>query len=81
MPSRQKNPRPVAEGSSKVWLLRVSQCLGLSDCLLLGSGKALPHRSGAPAGEVAFLTGPMTEPQLRKRLEGLEVRSLFRVLA
>ncbi len=38
-------------------------------------------RSGAPAGEVAFLTGPMTEPQLRKRLEGLEVRSLFRVLA
>ena len=38
-------------------------------------------RSGAPVEEVAFLTGPMTEPQLRKRLEGLEVRSLFRVLA
>ena len=38
-------------------------------------------RSGAPAGETAFLTGSMTGPELRKRLEGMEVRSQFRVLA
>ena len=38
-------------------------------------------RGGAPAGEAAFLTEPMTEPQIRDRLKGMEVRSLFRVLA
>lgn len=38
-------------------------------------------RSGAPAGEVAFLTGAMTEPELRQRLQGVEVSSMFRVLA
>jgi homoserine dehydrogenase len=37
-------------------------------------------RGGAPAGEVAFLTQPMTEPQLRAGLEGITVSSLFRVL-
>ena len=37
-------------------------------------------RPGAPAGEVAFLTGPMTEPQLRECLQGIYVGSLFRVL-
>lgn len=38
-------------------------------------------RSGAPAGEAAFLTGAMTEPELRQRLQGVEVSSMFRVLA
>ena len=38
-------------------------------------------RSGAPSGEAAFLTVPMTEPEIREKLAGLEVGSLFRVLA
>ena len=37
-------------------------------------------RGGAPAGETAFLTAPMTEPQVRARLEGMELHSLIRVL-
>lgn len=37
-------------------------------------------RSGAPEGELAFLTAPMSEPQVREALKGLEVNSLFRVL-
>ena len=47
----------------------------------LACGELQPlARSGAPAGEAAFLTAPMTEPQLRDRLAGVEVDSLFRVL-
>ena len=38
-------------------------------------------RSGAPAGEAAFLTAPMTEPEIREKLAGLDAGSLFRVLA
>ena len=38
-------------------------------------------RGGAPAGEVAFLTAPMTAPEIREKLSGLEVGSLFRVLS
>ena len=38
-------------------------------------------RSGAPAGEAAFLTAPMAEPEIREKLAGLDVGSLFRVLA
>ena len=37
-------------------------------------------RSGAPAGEAAFLTASMTEPQIREKLQGVEVSALFRVL-
>ena len=37
-------------------------------------------RGGAPKEETAFLTGPMTGPQVRKATEGLQVQSLFRVL-
>jgi len=37
-------------------------------------------RSGAPVGEVAFLTGSMTQPELMEKLQGMEVCSLFRVL-
>ncbi len=38
-------------------------------------------RSGASAGEAAFLTAPMAEPEIREKLAGLDVGSLFRVLA
>ena len=38
-------------------------------------------RSGAPAGEAAFLTAPMTQPELLEKLSGTDVGSLFRVLA
>ena len=38
-------------------------------------------RGGAPAGEAAFLTAPMAEPEVRERLEGADVGSLYRVLA
>ena len=34
----------------------------------------------APAGEAAVLTAAMSEPQLREKLAGVEVNSLFRVL-
>ena len=38
-------------------------------------------RPGAPADEVAFLTGSMNEAALRQKLEGLALRSVMRVLA
>ena len=37
-------------------------------------------RSGAPAGEAAFLPGSMTQPELAEKLAGIQVESLFRVL-
>lgn len=37
-------------------------------------------RSGAPAGETAFLTAPMSRPALDGRLKGLEPLSVLRVL-
>ena len=37
-------------------------------------------RGGAPMGEVAFLTMTMTQPQLNEKLQGMDVRSCFRVL-
>ena len=47
----------------------------------LACGEIQPlARGGAPAGEVAFLTAPMTEPQVRDRLRGIAVNSLFRVM-
>ena len=46
---------------------------------LFGDLQALA-RGGAPAGEIAFLTGEMTEPEEREKLAGLEVGSLLRVL-
>ena len=38
-------------------------------------------RSGAPAGEAAFLTAPMTEAEIQQKLAGADVGSRFRVLA
>ena len=37
-------------------------------------------RGGAPAGEVAFLTGPMTAPELEQHLGSATVHARFRVL-
>ena len=37
-------------------------------------------RAGAPAGELAFLTGAMTRAALDGKLAGLEARSVLRVL-
>ncbi len=46
---------------------------------LFGELQALA-RGGAPAGEIAFLTQKMTEPEVRQKLSGLEVGTLLRVL-
>ena len=60
------------------WYVRAQSTV---DKARLACGEIQPlARSGAPAGEVAFLTAPMTEPQLRDRLQSMEVSSLFRVL-
>ncbi len=37
-------------------------------------------RAGAPSGEVAFLTAPMTQPQICEKLGEMGIRSRFRVL-
>jgi len=37
-------------------------------------------RSGSPAGEAAFITQPMTAPQVKECLKDIAVDSLFRVL-
>lgn len=37
-------------------------------------------RAGAPSGEVAFLTAPMTQPQICEKLGEMGIRSMFRVL-
>jgi len=46
---------------------------GLGNLELLG-------RAGAPAGEIAFLTGFLTRSELKKALGGLEILSVFQVL-
>ena len=60
------------------WYVRANASM---DQARLACGEILPlARSGAPAREAAFLTQPMTRPQLLDRLEGMEICSLFRVL-
>ena len=60
------------------WYVRAQASM---DEARLACGELQPlARSGAPVGEAAFLTAPMTQPQLMERLKGMEVRSLFRVL-
>ena len=47
----------------------------------LACGELQPlARSGAPAGEAAFLTEEMTRPQLDSLLSGVKVGSVFRLL-
>ena len=43
-------------------------------------GASLLSRPGAPADEVAFLTGPMTRVQLEEACGALRLQSVFRVL-
>jgi len=41
---------------------------------------SLMARSGAPEGEIAFLTNAMTEPQVREKLAGMKICALIRAL-
>ena len=60
------------------WYVRAQATV---DQARLACGEIQPlARSGAPATEVAFLTAPMTEPQVRDKLKGIQVDSIFRVL-
>lgn len=60
------------------WYVRANLSM---DQAHLACGEILPlARSGAPAQEAAFLTQPMTYPQLMDRLAGVETCSVFRVL-
>ena len=60
------------------WYVRADATV---DQARLACGEIQPlARSGAPTGEVAFLTAPMTEPQVLKQLKGMPVHSRFRVL-
>lgn len=60
------------------WYVRANLSM---DQARLACGEILPlTRSGAPAQEAAFLTQPMTYPQLMDRLAGVETCSVFRVL-
>lgn len=60
------------------WYVRANLSM---DQARLACGEILPlARSGAPAQEAAFLTQPMTYPQLVDRLAGVETCSVFRVL-
>ena len=66
------------DGLTSRWYVRAQTTM---DQARLACGEIQPlARSGAPAGEAAFLTGPMTEPQVAERLADMEVSSRFRVL-
>ena len=67
-----------SDGLTSRWYVRANTSM---DQARLACGEILPlARSGAPAQEAAFLTLPMTRPQLMDRLEGMEICSVFRVL-
>ena len=68
-----------ADGLSSVWYVRAQ--LSADQARRRCGDIQLLARSGAPAGEAAFLTAPMTEPEIREKLSGADVGSLFRVLA
>ena len=63
---------------SSRWYVRVNA--SLADARALFSDLQPLARGGAPAGEIAFLTREMHEPEVRQRLAGLDVQSLLRVL-
>lgn len=62
------------DGLTSRWYVRAQTTM---DQARLACGEIQPL---ARAGEAAFLTAPMTEPQLMDRLAGMEVGSRFRVL-
>ena len=67
-----------SDGLTSRWYVRANTSM---DQARLACGEILPlARSGAPAQEAAFLTQPMTYPQLMDRLAGVETCSVFRVL-
>lgn len=60
------------------WYVRVEDSLSHARQLF---GEIQPlARGGAPAGEIAFLTGEMTEPEVQEKLAGLKIGTLLRVL-
>ncbi len=62
----------TTDGLKSQWYVRAGRAM---------EGVRLLTRSGAPAGEVAFLTPePMTRAELDEAVKDLEPRSLFRVL-
>ena len=67
-----------SDGLTSRWYVRADVSM---DQARLACGEIQPlARSGAPAQEAAFLTQPMTYPQLMDRLAGIEAGSVFRVL-
>ena len=67
-----------SDGLTSRWYVRADVSM---DQARLACGEIQPlARSGAPAQEAAFLTQPMTYPQLMDRLAGMETGSVFRVL-
>ena len=68
--------QPTAVESA--WYVR---CEGTPDMIKTALGEAsFLGRAGAPATEVAFLTAPMTQGALASKLEGMAIKSQFRVL-
>ena len=61
------------------WYVRAQ--LSADEAKKRGGDIQLLARSGAPAGEAAVLTAPLTQPELLEKLSGTDVGSLFRVLA
>ena len=68
-----------ADGLASPWYVRAQ--MSADEARKRCGEVQLLARSGAPAGEAAFLTGPMTEPEVEEKLAGLDVGSRFRVLA
>lgn len=74
------SPDLVEDGSglSSRWYVRAE--ISAESAEKACGGIRLLTRSGAPAGETAFLTASMTGPQLKERLGAVVPHSLFRVL-
>ena len=68
-----------ADGLASPWYVRAQ--MSADEARKRCGDIQLLARSGAPAGEAAFLTASMCEPELQKKLSGAKVGSLFRVLA
>ena len=67
------------DGVTSRWYVRAGATV---DQARLSCGEIQPlARSGAPKGEVAFLTNAMTQPQITARVADLGVQAMFRVLA
>ena len=68
-----------ADGLASPWYVRAQ--MSADEARKRCGEVQLLARSGAPAGEAAFLTGPMTEPEGEEKLASLDVGTRLRVLA